>query len=202
MHETIRLIEQVKRRTDIPVFANILADGEDLQSWVALGKAMEEAGADALELNFACPNPKAPSIRHQQVWRCHQPGHATGLLNYSNHDIRVKHSGLAEALRRGNRQCLCGRSGKQSRRDRVRFSLQSPRCVPYRYLSWWPPRIADLIQCSFGGINGPAIREMSSRVIAEVALKLPDLPIIGGGGISDFRHGVEKIMFGASLIFC
>lgn len=202
MHETIRLIEQVKRRTDIPVFANILADGEDLQSWVALGKAMEEAGADALELNFACPNPKAPSgsgtnkfgaaISRDTQLACSIIQTMTSALSIP---VWPKLSG--EGI---DSASVAAAASKAGATGAVLF--YSPRgAFPIDIYCGGRPRIADLIQCSFGGINGPAIREMSSRVIAEVALKLPDLPIIGGGGISDFRHGVEKIMFGASLIF-
>lgn len=46
----LRLVEDAKRRLDIPVIASL--NGSSLGGWVRHGRLLEEAGADALELNI------------------------------------------------------------------------------------------------------------------------------------------------------
>ena len=52
LDEGLDLVRKTKEQTDIVVLTNISGNGDDIDSWIHIGKAMEEAGADALELNF------------------------------------------------------------------------------------------------------------------------------------------------------
>lgn len=49
------------------------------------------------------------------------------------------------------------------------------------------------------GLSGPCIKPISLRMVYEVS-KAVDVPIIGIGGIIDYKDGLEYIMAGASLI--
>ena len=49
------------------------------------------------------------------------------------------------------------------------------------------------------GLSGPCIKPISLRMVYEVS-KAVDVPIIGIGGIMDYKDGLEYIMVGASLI--
>ena len=49
------------------------------------------------------------------------------------------------------------------------------------------------------GLSGPCIKPISLRMVYEVS-KAVDVPIIGIGGIMDYKDGLEYIMAGASLI--
>ncbi|NLO22342.1 MAG: dihydroorotate dehydrogenase [Syntrophomonadaceae bacterium] len=51
----------------------------------------------------------------------------------------------------------------------------------------------------FGGLSGPAIKPVALRMIYQV-YKEVNLPILGGGGISNTRDALEFIMVGASAI--
>jgi len=51
----------------------------------------------------------------------------------------------------------------------------------------------------YGGLSGPAIKPVSLRMVHQVANTV-DIPVIGIGGISDWRDVVEFIMCGASLV--
>jgi dihydroorotate dehydrogenase (NAD+) catalytic subunit len=48
-----------------------------------------------------------------------------------------------------------------------------------------------------GGLSGPAIRPVAVRAIHQVASALPDVPIIGMGGIRTARDAVELMLAGA-----
>jgi dihydroorotate dehydrogenase (NAD+) catalytic subunit len=49
-----------------------------------------------------------------------------------------------------------------------------------------------------GGLSGPAIRPIAVRAIYQVHEALPDLPILGMGGVSTGRDALELILAGAS----
>ena len=56
LQEVIDLIKAAKRETKIPIIANVFGAGRNLDGWSMLARECEKAGADALELNFSCPN--------------------------------------------------------------------------------------------------------------------------------------------------
>jgi dihydroorotate dehydrogenase (NAD+) catalytic subunit len=51
-----------------------------------------------------------------------------------------------------------------------------------------------------GGLSGPAIRPVAVRAIHDVHQALPDLPIVGVGGVSTAAHAVELLLAGASAV--
>ena len=59
---------------------------------------------------------------------------------------------------------------------------------------------APLLGAGGGGLSGPAIRPVAIRSVYDVHAALPDLPIIGVGGIASAKHAVEFMMAGASAI--
>jgi dihydroorotate dehydrogenase (NAD+) catalytic subunit len=51
-----------------------------------------------------------------------------------------------------------------------------------------------------GGLSGPAIRPVALRCVFQVARALPEVPIIGIGGITDAVSAVEFLLAGAAAI--
>ncbi len=51
----------------------------------------------------------------------------------------------------------------------------------------------------FGGLSGPAIKPIALAKVMEIALEV-DVPVIGTGGITNWRDAVEMILAGASAI--
>lgn len=51
-----------------------------------------------------------------------------------------------------------------------------------------------------GGLSGPAIRPVAVRAVNDVATALPDLPVIGCGGIVRGVDAIEFLMAGASAV--
>ena len=51
-----------------------------------------------------------------------------------------------------------------------------------------------------GGLSGPAIRPVAVRCIWQVREALPDVPIIGMGGVMTGRDALELILAGASMV--
>jgi dihydroorotate dehydrogenase (NAD+) catalytic subunit len=51
-----------------------------------------------------------------------------------------------------------------------------------------------------GGLSGPAIRPVAVRCIWQVREALPDVPVIGMGGVQTGRDALELILAGATLV--
>jgi dihydroorotate dehydrogenase (NAD+) catalytic subunit len=51
-----------------------------------------------------------------------------------------------------------------------------------------------------GGLSGPAVKPVALRMVYEVASALPDIPLIGSGGICSAEDALEFFMAGASAV--
>jgi dihydroorotate dehydrogenase (NAD+) catalytic subunit len=51
-----------------------------------------------------------------------------------------------------------------------------------------------------GGLSGAAIKPVALRCVYDIREQLPDVPIIGCGGIMDWRDAVEFMLAGASAV--
>lgn len=51
-----------------------------------------------------------------------------------------------------------------------------------------------------GGMSGPAIRPVAVRAIYDVHAALPDVPIVGVGGVARGEHAAELLVAGASAV--
>ncbi len=52
----------------------------------------------------------------------------------------------------------------------------------------------------YGGLSGPAIRPVAVRNVHQVHTALPDVPIIGTGGVRTIEDVIEMVRAGASLV--
>lgn len=51
-----------------------------------------------------------------------------------------------------------------------------------------------------GGLSGPALRPVALRCVYQVHAALPEMPIVGGGGVATGRDALEFIVAGASAV--
>lgn len=58
------------------------------------------------------------------------------------------------------------------------------------------PRLANVV----GGLSGPAIKPVALRMVHQVRQALPDLPVVGIGGIATCEDVLEFILAGASAV--
>jgi dihydroorotate dehydrogenase (NAD+) catalytic subunit len=61
-------------------------------------------------------------------------------------------------------------------------------------------RMRPVLAGVFGGLSGPAIRPVAVRCVWQVHEALPDIPIIGTGGVSNGRDALEFLLAGASMV--
>jgi len=201
---TADMVKRIKDESDMAVLVNILGDGMDIDSWVFLADLMEQAGADGVELNFACPNPPDKLGQGKEGFQygasiSQHPELAGQIILGLTQKVRIpvwaKFSGDGT-----DTGALAMEAWKAGAAGITAFcSLKG--VYPIDIYQGGRPKMAAMDACSFGGINGPAIRQPSKRVVAEAYKAVPGLSIIGGGGIEKPEHAVETIMFGADLVF-
>jgi dihydroorotate dehydrogenase (NAD+) catalytic subunit len=63
-----------------------------------------------------------------------------------------------------------------------------------------PQTMRPALAGTYGGLSGPAIRPVAVRCVWQVREALPDVPIIGTGGVRTGRDALELLLAGASVI--
>jgi len=68
---------------------------------------------------------------------------------------------------------------------------------PLRAMSVDPDSFRPTLAAGGGGLSGPAIRPIAVRAVHDVAQALPEVPIMGVGGVTNWHDAMEMIMAGA-----
>jgi dihydroorotate dehydrogenase/NAD-dependent dihydropyrimidine dehydrogenase PreA subunit len=196
------LVKEAKKTLRIPVIANFMGLNDDVDVWVSNAKALEAAGADALELDFAsgatntsngCSEleiPRRASIMRfpAQVKKVVKAlTEAVGVpvipkLHYGGEVVPVANACIAggtKTITMSN--VLGGLAGADIEHGGKPLYPFAPtqRGVPY---------------C------GAYINPIHNMTLTALKLGVPGLSIASGGGVMNWRHVVERIMLGADSI--
>ncbi len=161
--------------------------GEDEDQFVAMSEALaEESGISALELNISCPN-----VSH-------------GL------DLGIDAVAVARLVARVRSACpfpiiakltpnvtdivAIARAAAEGGADAVSL-INTFRGMAVNWRKRRPILANDV-----GGLSGPAIKPLALRMVWDVARALPELPVIGIGGIASADDALEFLVAGASAV--
>jgi dihydroorotate dehydrogenase (NAD+) catalytic subunit len=147
------------------------------------------AGVTAIEVNISCPN-----VEHRgQVFAC-DSGAAGAVIDAvrgrARYDIPVfaKLSPDVTDIVAIARACVtAGADGLSLINTLLGMAID---------MDTMRPVLAGMT----GGLSGPAIRPVAVRCIWQVREALPDVPIIGMGGVRTGRDALELILAGATLV--
>jgi dihydroorotate dehydrogenase (NAD+) catalytic subunit len=153
------------------------------------GRLSDAAGVTAIEVNISCPNVEDRG----QVFAC-DPGAAGAVVDAvrrrARHDIPVfvKLSPDVTDIVAIARACMtAGADGLSLINTMLGMAID---------VDTMRPVLAGVT----GGLSGPAIRPVAVRCIWQVREALPDVPIIGMGGVRTGKDALELILAGASLV--
>jgi dihydroorotate dehydrogenase (NAD+) catalytic subunit len=174
------------RELGATVIANVWGDVEE--DYVAVVRALEPAdGIAAIELNISCPN-----VERGGMLFGNSPSATASLVarvrGTTRRPLIVKLSPNAPDLVESAR--AASRSGADV------LSLVNT----FVGMAIDPETAAPRISFGTGGLSGPAIRPLAVRMVYQVARALPDVPLIGVGGIADLSDVLEFLAAGASAI--
>jgi dihydroorotate dehydrogenase (NAD+) catalytic subunit len=173
------------RTVGTAVIANVA--GEDEDGFVAMTAMLnDEPGLAAVELNLSCPNVSQgldlgidPRVVERVVRRCREAGPLPIVAKLTPNVTDIV--AIARAARDGGADAV---------------SLVNT----FRGLAIDWRRRRPILAYDVGGLSGPAIKPLALRMVWDVARALPDLPILGIGGISNTDDALEFLVAGASAV--
>ena len=152
------------------------------------GRLSDAAGVTAIEVNISCPNVEDRG----QVFACDAGAAATvveAVRSRARYDIPVfvKLSPDVTDIVTIARSCVAaGADGLSMINTLLGMAIDTDTMRP-------------VLAGVTGGLSGPAIRPVAVRCIWEVRKALPDVPIIGMGGVRTGRDALELILAGAAM---
>ena len=164
--------------------------GSTVEEYAELAARLSDAaGVTAIEVNISCPN-----VEHRgQVFAC-DPAAAGAVIEAvrgrARYDIPVfaKLSPDVTDIVAIARACvLAGADGLSMINTLLGMAID---------IDTMRPVLAGIT----GGLSGPAIRPVAVRCVWQVREALPDVPIIGMGGVRTGRDALEMILAGASMV--
>ena len=179
------------RKLKIPVVVSI--SGAEPGEFVELAERLSEFPVDGLELNISCPNVKDHRRAAAQAPRliAQDPGQTYSLVRKVRR--ATKKTLIAKLSPNVTDITEMAAAAKEAGSDAV--SLINTFIGMAVDIDTMAPRLGAVT----GGLSGPAVKPMALRMVWEVFNKV-DIPIIGIGGIIDYRDAVEFIICGATAV--
>lgn len=183
--EYTRELIEGRKRISVPIIASV--GGSSVSEFVRVAERILEAKVNALELNLSCP-------------------HVKGMGLQVSHDLNLS----IEVVR--------GVKGISSLPVFVKISPETPNYISFvekcieagvdgvtaintiKALAVDVNAKKPILSNVFGGLSGKCIKPIALRVVYEIHESFRDIPIIGVGGIYDWRDAVEFILAGATAI--
>lgn len=176
------------------ILASIM--GQNEEEWGTLAKLCEENGADAVELNFSCPNMQedglgsdigqVPELVERFTRSAKNSTHIPVLAKLTPNVATM--SPAAEAAKRGGADGIAA----------INTIKSIVGVNPFTFVS--APAVKG--QSAVGGYSGNAVKPIALRFIAQVGQNkaLESMHISGMGGIETYRDALEFILMGAGSI--
>jgi dihydroorotate dehydrogenase (NAD+) catalytic subunit len=147
-------------------------------------RARNIPGVVALEANISCPNVE----RRNQVFACHPDAAAeviSSMVRITGLPIFAKLTPDVTDIVEVARECV--RAGAHG------ISLINTLLGMAIDPETFRPRLGAVT----GGLSGPAIKPVAVRAVFQVARAMPEVPVIGMGGIRDAGDAIEFLLAGA-----
>jgi len=178
------IMEVKQSETNVPLIVSIY--GFSTSEFVEVAKAAVEVGADALELNVSCPHVKEtgadigqnPDLLAEVVRQVKRNVEKPVFVKLTPNVVDIV--GVAKAAVEAGADALTAMNTVRA----MAIDVETTR-----------PILANKI----GGLSGPAIKPIAVRCVYEI-YRAVDVPIVGCGGITDWRDAVEFMLAGASAV--
>ncbi|QLH75523.1 MAG: dihydroorotate dehydrogenase [Methanomassiliicoccales archaeon] len=183
----IRLFKEEMREavsSGVPVFGSVFASS--IKDFVTVASNMEEIGASAIELNLSCPHAKGYGME-------------MGIDPEMVHDIVREVKGslkvpvFAKLTPNTHSLIEVGQAVERAGGDGV-VAINTVKAIAIS-VEFRRPVLSNI----YGGLSGPAVKPIGLRSVYDLYDNI-DIPIIGVGGIDDWRDAMEYIMAGAKAV--
>ena len=172
------------KKFNMNVIVNI--SGSSIDDYAKLSKMLDVEGVAAIELNISCPNVKDggiifgtdPNMAAAVTQAAKFPTTKPVIVKLSPNVTDIKL--IAKAVEDSGADCI---------------SLINTLIGMEINIDTWRPTLGNIT----GGLSGSSIKPVALRMVYEVA-KTVKVPIIGMGGIKNYRDAVEFFLAGASAV--
>jgi dihydroorotate dehydrogenase (NAD+) catalytic subunit len=178
-------IKYCKTILRVPLIVSVF--GYSADEYATVAKKAVDAGADAVELNVSCPHVQFtgaeigqnPKLLAEVVEKVKAAVGKPILVKLSPNvaNIAVTAKAAVEA----------GADALTAVNTLKAMAIDSETMRP-------------ILSNLKGGLSGPAVKPVALRCVYDIREELPDVPIIGCGGITDWRDAVEFLLAGASAV--
>lgn len=166
------------------ILANV--GGGTLEDYLAAIEKLNDTTVDMIELNISCPNVKSGGMAFGI--RCVDAEKVVKEVKaICKKPLIVKLSPNAENIVQMAESCV--KSGADALSLVNTFSGMAIDILNRK----------PVFDNTIAGLSGPCIKPIALRMVHEVS-KAVDIPVIGMGGIMDYRDAIEFIMAGSDLI--
>lgn len=172
------------RQFNTKIIVNIC--GHSIEEYCRAAEKLSEADVDLFELNISCPNVSEGGITFGTV-----PAMAEKVVKevkkYCKKPLIVKLTPNVTDITEIARAAVSGGADALSLINTLlgmKIDINKRKPVLYNKV---------------GGFSGPAIKPVAVRMVYQVS-KAVDVPIIGMGGICDYKDAIEFIMAGATMV--
>jgi len=208
-----KLISDAKKETDLTIIANIMGEGEDYESWAKLGKKLEEAGADMLELNVSCPcigltesqltgtqlGVKVDSSKREMGAFMGQSPTLSANATRAVKEV-VKVPVMVKMTPESANMSAVAKACVEAGADAI-SAINLPSSIPgVDVYNDGKPLYDGIKYQSYAAMCGAWIKPLALRYISQLRFALPNTPILGGGGLVDWKSSVEMLMVGATAV--
>jgi len=194
VEDNLREIYEVKKRYPKHLVVASLMVESKRESWHEMVRRAEDAGSDALELNFGCPHGMSERGMGSAVGQV--PEYTEMITSWVKEAARtpviVK---LTPNVTDITRIAAAGEKGGADALSLIN-TINSIMGVD---LDTFAPRPTVRGKSSHGGYCGPAVKPVALHLVSAVAKKVR-IPISGIGGIGYWNDAAEHIALGASTV--
>jgi dihydropyrimidine dehydrogenase (NAD+) subunit PreA len=178
---------------DRVLVASIMAS-PDPAEWQALAGTMQDAGADAIELNVSCPH--GMPERGVGAAMGQHPDLVRDVTRAVRSAVRVP---LIVKLTPNVTDILPAADAAVDGGADILAAINTVQCLMGIDLDTLEPLPAVAGSSTYGGYSGPAVKPIGLRIIAQLAQNI-SVPLMGIGGISRWQDAAEYIAVGASAV--
>lgn len=190
-------IAEVKRRFPDHVVVVSLMVESNPEAWDTIIKQVEQAGADAIELNFGCPHGMSERGMGSAVGQV--PEYTCDITRWAKDSASVPV--FVKLTPNITDIAVAARAAKQGGADAVSL-INTVNSITGVDLDSFVPRPVVGTMSSHGGYCGPAVKPIGLHMVSVIAADpyTADMPISGIGGIGTWRDAAEYILLGATTV--
>jgi dihydroorotate dehydrogenase (NAD+) catalytic subunit len=169
----------------VPIIVSVF--GYSADEYAVVAKKAVDAGADAVELNVSCPHVKQTGS---------EIGQSPKFLSEVVQQVKavINKPLIVKLTPNVSDITLLARAAVEAGADAL-TAVNTLKAMAIDTETMLP-----VLSNVKGGLSGPAVKPVALRCVYDIHEALSDVPIIGCGGVSDWRDAVEFFLAGASAV--